>query len=331
MSCKIALVDSGLDAELYEDKITRYVEFTDDPNGEDKFDSNGHGTLCGSAMLSINPDIQFVVIKVLKENNLCSDERLLKALALLRDIDVNIINLSLSTHSQEFTEQYKKVITDLNEQGKVIIASTVNGNKPTLLSELNGTIGIYGNLFERPKHYWYNKSNKIQCVANSVPYLLKGKHGKYELFGGNSKATAIFSGIVSLYWNQLKDCSLAEKETFLEGLALRQSWSEDEVCLDLLSNNSRKMSSAKDSLYSKVSSVLSKKLKVELSDIIDPNGKCLHELGLTRHNAIYVIQAIENEVGIKLNYSDVNMFWFYSLDSLCNNIREVKFGSSRYE
>lgn len=331
MTCKIALVDSGIDAELYEDQVIRYVEYTEDPNEEGEYDSTGHGTLCSSAMLSINPDIQFVVIKVLNEKNLCSDERLLKALTLLSDIDVNIINLSLSTCSGAFTEQYKKIITNLTDQGKVIVASTINGNKNSLLSELNGTIGIYGNLFERPQYYWYRKSNTVQCVANSVPHLYKGKHGQYELFGGNSKATAIFSGIVSLYWDQLKDCNFADKETFLEGLAMRRSWSAEEICLDPLSYNRHTLLSVRDWIYSKVSSVLSEQLKVELSDIVNPNGKRLYELGLTRYNAFNIIQSIEKEVGIKLNYSDVNIFWFGSIDTLCKNIREVKFGSRGYE
>lgn len=331
MTCKIALVDSGIDAELYEDQVIRYVEYTEDPNVESEYDSTGHGTLCGSAMLSINPDIQFVALKVLNEKNICSDERLIKALTLLSDIDVNIINLSLSTCSWAFMEQYKKIIATLIEQGKVIIASTINGNKNSLLSGLNGTIGIYGNLFECPQYYWYCKSNIVQCVANAVPYLYKGKHGQYELFGGNSKATAIFSGIVSLYWEQLKDCNFEDKETFLEDLALRQSWSAEEICLDPLSYNRHTLLSVRDWIYSKVSSVLSEQLKVKLSDIVNPNGKRLYELGLTRYNAFNIIQSIEKEVGIKLNYSDVNIFWFASIDTLCKNIREVKFGSRSYE
>src|SRR5699024_7307386 len=99
----------------------------------------------------------------------------------------------------------------------------------------------------------------------AVPYLYKGKHGQYELFGGNSKATAIFSGIVSLYWEQLKDRNFEDKETFLEGLALRQSWSAEEICLNPLSYNRHTLPSVRDWIYSKVSSVLSDQLKVKLS------------------------------------------------------------------
>lgn len=333
MNCKVALVDSGIDVNLYGDKVIRYIEYTEDPCVECEFDSNGHGTLCSSAMLSINPDIQFVVVKVLNENKLCSDERLLKALTLLSDIDINIINLSLSTSSLAFAEEYKQIIAKLTDQGKIIIASTVNGNVNSLLSELKGTIGIYGNLFECPKDFWYQRSNAVQCVANSVPQLLQGKHGQYELFGGNSKATAVFSGIVSLYWNQLKDCSFVEKEIFFEEAALRKSWAVEEICLDPLLYNKHKEKTVpvRDQIYLQVSSVLSEQLKVGLNNITKSKGKPLNELGLTRHNAINIIQAIENEIGIKLNYSYIDIFWFNSIDTLCQNIRKVKYGLSGYE
>ena len=104
LACRIAIIDSGIDLDFYENNVIKYVEYTEETGDESEYDSNGHGTLCCSTMLSINPAIQFVVIKILNEKNLCSDERLLRALNLLKDVDVDIINLSLSTYSMVFSD-----------------------------------------------------------------------------------------------------------------------------------------------------------------------------------------------------------------------------------
>lgn len=331
LACKIAIVDSGIDLDFYKNHVIKYVEYTENTGDESEYDSNGHGTLCCSTMLSINPDIQFVVIKILNEKNLCSDERLLRALNLLKDVDVDIINLSLSTYSMAFSEQYKKIVADLAAQGKVIIAAAANGNIDSLLSGLRGTIGIYGNLFESPDDYWYKKTDEVQCVANCVPYLYRGKRGQYELFGGNSKATAVFSGIVSLHWDKIKNCSFADKETFLEGLAKRQSWSKEDICLNPLSIKEYTVESVRDEIYLKVADIMAEKLKVGLSDVMNSKGKRLYEWGLTRYNVFGIVKAIEKEIGIKLTYSNINIFWFSSIDTLCNKIREAKDNLKSYE
>ena len=323
-ACKVAIVDSGIDLNLYESHVVKYVEYAENAGNEGEYDSNGHGTLCTSAMLSVNPNLQLVVIKVLNEKNMCSDERLLRALNLLKDVDADIINLSLATHSTESFERYKKVVAELTDQGKVVIAATANGNKDSLLSGLDRTIGVYGNLFCAAKDFWYQKGNAVQCVADSLPYLYRGRHGEYELFGGNSKATAIFSGIVSLHMDELKACNFEEKEIILQSMAKRQSWVKGEICADPKMIEECNIEPVRDELYWKVAEVMAGKFAVGVEDIVNRSDKRLYEWGLTRYNAFDIVEALERETGTKLPYSKINFFWFGSLDALCNNIRMVK-------
>lgn len=326
LPCKIAILDSGIDLENYESHVMKYIEYTEEPDGENIYDSNGHGTLCCSVMLSVNSDIQFIIIKILNEKNLCSDERLIRALNYLKEVDVDIINLSLSTDSWESSDRYRKVIAELVDQGKVIVAATTNGNKDSLLSNLNGTIGIYGNLFNDPKDYWYQKGREVQCVANSMPYLYKGMQGQYEMFGGNSKATALFSGIVSLHWGEIKNCSWRDKECILERYAQKCLWTKEEIVIESQLSKEQIKNAAKDDIYIKVTDALAEQLNVSAKDVINPGCKHLYELGVTRYNAFEIVKAVEEETGINLPYSQINLSWFYSIDSLCNNIRIVKKG-----
>lgn len=324
MPCKIAVLDSGVDLENYESHVLKYIEYTEEPDEKNVYDSNGHGTLCCSVMLSVNSDIQFIIIKILNEKSLCSDERLIRALNSLKEMDVDIINLSLSTDSWEFSERYRKVMAELVEQGKVIVAATTNGNKDSVLSNLNETIGIYGSLFIDPKNYWYQRRREVQCVANSMPYLYKGMQGKYELFGGNSKATALFSGIVSLHWEKIKNFSWSEKEHILEHYAQKCLWTKEEIGIESQLSKEQVKNAVKDNIYIKVTDVLAEQLKVSANDVMNPECKYLYELGVTRYNAFEILKAVAEKIGINLPYSQVNLSWFYSIDSLCNNIRIVR-------
>ena len=315
MGCKIALVDSGVDLELYEESVVEYVDFYEGKELPFVCDTNGHGTLCCSALLTMNPEAELFIIKVLNRQNKCSSERLLLALKYLLETDVNIINLSLSTDSLEYTDKYRSVISKLLKQGKIILAAVPNNRKFSVLANLNETIGINGKMFLDPSEFWFQKEQKVQCIADSTPYLMKGIKGDYELFGGNSKATALFSGIVSRHWAEINSLSWYDREQAIEKLAKRNIWTKRDLDMEYVLSINEAMRD--DTIYKKITQIVRECLGFRNNEI---SQKHLYEFGITRYNAITLIQKIEEELSLQLDYSKVNLHWFYSVDSLFESV-----------
>ena len=320
MECKIAVVDSGIDLKIYEKYVTEYIEFCSNEDESGTFDSNGHGTLCCSTILSVNSNIKFVIIKVLNQNNLCSDERLLCALRYLTEMDVDIINLSLSTDSVEYLEEYKKIFIKLKGQGKVIVAATKNGNKPSIITNLPEVIGVYGGIFRNYEDYWYQRNKNIQCVTNNIPYLVKGFNGKYELFGGNSKATALFTGIISKHWNEIKNLTWHDRDRVLELYAKNKKWDLKDIRSNI--DEIQTVQICKDKGYYRLKEYLINYFQLSSDNLSSLYEGYLYELGITRFNAITFIEEIEKNFGVIINYSKVNLLWFISIDSLYENLKK---------
>lgn len=304
-------MDSGVDLNLYGKHVVEYVDFCENIEAPFVCDTNGHGTLCCSTLLTVNPEVELFIIKVLNEQNKCSSERLLLALEYLLETDVNIINLSLSTNSSEHTDKYKVVINKLLTQGKIILAAVPNNREFSILANLDETIGVNGKMFLESNEFWFQKEQKVQCFADRTPYLVKGINGGYELFGGNSKATALFTGIVSKHWTEIENLSWYEKEQEIEKLAKRNVWEKEDVDVEYILSIKEPMRD--DIIYKKVSQIVRGFLKVRKNEI---SGKHLYEFGITRYNAITLIQKIEEELSLQFDYSKVNLYWFYSVDSL---------------
>lgn len=323
MICKIALVDSGLDVNLYKNYITEFIDFGQ--NEEEPFigDTNGHGTLCCSAILAVNPQVEIIAVKVLNEHNKCSSPNLILALEQLTDTNVDIINLSLSSDATEYLEDYRKVTDKLQRQNKVILAATSNRGNTSTIAGLPGTIGISGKMFEEKELYWYAAGKAIQCVANSTPLMLKGRNGQYELFGGSSKATALFGGFVSRFWPEVRDMTWDEKEKFFERRAARNNWQAAEFNQENTPSLRLPEEIRKSRLYQEIWHLLINELNITKADTGDLYRKRLYEFGITKTNAITIIQSIEKTFDIKIDYSKVNLYWFYSLDLLFRNVTEA--------
>ena len=57
--------------------------------------------------------------------------------------------------------------------------------------------GVYGMDDIAETEFYYNENDLIQIKANRLPEYVESLNGKYEWFGGNSKATACVSGLVA--------------------------------------------------------------------------------------------------------------------------------------
>ena len=304
---KIAIVDSGIDKELHSNKVIQHLDFIKENNGE----KNIHGNLCCSALLSINPDVEIYDIKILNRYNCCSINTLLEALEYIEKTDIDIINLSLASNTVGSPDEYIKLISRLSANGKIIIASLANNGTKSYPASLECVIGVDGSSFINNSTYWYNSSQEIQCIADGKPLLLKADCSRYEMFGGNSKATAIFTGIVSEYLKQNDSNDFQSIQTGLMKQAARNIWNHKK-------NDSPEylVDSYNKGMLNDLICLIKNVLEIQISNDELMCGGYEYIPGLNRINTSTLIEKIEQFFGIHFDYSKIDIFWFHSIQNL---------------
>lgn len=192
---KIAVVDSGVDERMFPNISTGYCFIPS--KGATCHDDNGHGSHCISTILHFNPQAQIIPLKVLDSELRASSICLAKALSFLYETDVDLIHLSLS-FQQENNDLYR-IIDRLVELGKIVIASFSNKNGVhSYPAEYPFVYGVIGAFFSNEQAFSY-KQECSRIICSKVPVLVKKGNGKKVFFSGNSKAAAVFTGLISKY------------------------------------------------------------------------------------------------------------------------------------
>lgn len=195
----IAVIDSGITPDLFTDiiKIKKSYIVTNETivESSDVFDDNGHGTSCVYTIRKVCPSCDFVIIKILDENNCSYSELIVNALDYLTMIEFDILNLSISLYSDLYDSYIKEIVEKLRRQNK-IIATSVDNNKLKVnrLTLFDYVTSIEGAQFISPNEYGYNFTQN-QGICSSIP-IITPMLQEYRIFSGNSKATAIFTGIL---------------------------------------------------------------------------------------------------------------------------------------
>lgn len=304
---KIAIVDSGIDKDLFGEKIVEQIEFITNENDS----MNNHGNLCCSAMLSVNENIEIYDIKILNEYNGCSMKLLLDALEYLSYKEIDIINLSLASDFIDYKDKFLSIIKKINSSGKIMVASQFNNNQVSFPASLDGVIGVTGNTFIKNTSFWYNMNLDIQCVADKKPILLKTEKNSYEMFGGNSKATAVFSGLLGKYMDYSERNDYEAMQKILMKKAEKNKWNQiNEETIYFKNKKSNKK------IIKELVDIVRDTLMLDLSDQEILNAKEKYIPGINRLNAFLLIKNLEERLKIHIDYSAVDVFWFLSIMNL---------------
>lgn len=160
---------------------------------ENIFDEGLHGTMCSSIIKQIEPKTKIYHIKIMNDGR-TSSELLLAALKDLREIECDIINISMATENGRLLQEMNSVCADLEMQGKIIVASAMNGSKkPVYPACLKSVMGVSGSNKIKNQILYYNEM--YECSANIEPEIISLDKNNDIFFMGKSKATAIVSGV----------------------------------------------------------------------------------------------------------------------------------------
>jgi subtilisin len=95
---QVALLDTGLNSDIPQDRIAWQVDLTDDNN---PFDFHGHGSLMAGFILRMAPECRIINVKVGDRYGFIDRTTLINALDLCKSMypDVRIVNISVGVES----------------------------------------------------------------------------------------------------------------------------------------------------------------------------------------------------------------------------------------
>lgn len=316
----IAIIDSGINvnnkqiAHSILDGIS--ICSGSELSTSDYMDSNGHGTYCAEIITRICPHCKLIIVKILNSNNQGSSECLLRALKYLEDKDVDIINMSLSTYHNDFREKLQKVCERLHARGVVLVSSLANHAQSSYPAVFSSVLGVKGETFLGEREYIYCPDQSVQCIASSVPVLVNDLDGKYGFFGGNSKATAIITGILAELLRR------DEKRTDINSLIAANSENLKNINLDITLDINKKITLSEE-LYKEADFRRLVNIARKCLNIPECNVKLLFENSLlnpifnaSKRDLGSMISAIESEWGISFNKEMITLQNIETIDKL---------------
>lgn len=291
----IAVIDSGISLDLLSPLIKVKKRYMVTKNhiieNTNVFDDNGHGTSCAYTIWKTCPSCDFVIIKVLDANNSSYPELIINALDFLTTIDVDILNLSLSLYSDIYDQYIKEIIDKLRSQNKIIITSADNNKlKVNRLSLFDHVTTIEGAPFISPAEYGYNFMQN-QGIGNNIP-IITPMLQDYRIFSGNSKATAIFTGVLGNMLTHNPDREFLFHHLY-EATSLK-AWTLTDVKNVYTNLKSHIVSTINPQMYTKTHHMIYQTIRkyIATSNENDVKNKSLFDIGINKNNCIPVLKSL---------------------------------------
>lgn len=201
---KVAVLDSGIADEMCDERIIGRKQFYYDYctsniiENNITTDYNGHGTAFVDTMWKVYPEIEVYVIKFLGISGRAIDRVFVEALNHASRLNVDIIVTPSSYVSDNVSDEVHEICKEINAKGIIIIAAVKNGENTSHIADYEEVIGVLGDSIQE-EVFEFNRKRKIQMVCSFNPIVAKTSNGIRKLFQGNSKATAIATGIIAKY------------------------------------------------------------------------------------------------------------------------------------
>lgn len=334
LKADVIIIDSGIDTNNINlrDNIAGGISFNYDSNSNlvtfdpEYHDENGHGTNCASIIKRLAPDASMYILKVLNKDAKTNSKVLIESLKHLTNLDARVINISLATIEDEFAEELKDTCSLLYRKGKILICSLDNRENRSYPAIFDNVIGVRGSNFNLSNEFWYNAKFEIQCVADGLPVLVSGLNSSYSMFGGNSKATAMLTGIVLEILNKQPDLEFSELNKLLEKEAKRNEWSEKDISREFNSFGEldRPNKEYPQIKLKKLESIIREELglKKDIVPLIYKNRLYHPKIGVNKLNCYFIIKRIENEFNLSLDYGLISLNTFESIYTLLDFVLE---------
>ena len=209
---KIAIIDSGVDF-IDKVQISKRINLIPEEEGVNPLcdDTTGHGTLVAgiiaaqqtsdSELHGINDNVELISIKVLDENNQAPLGRIIEAVEVAIEQDVDIINISMGT--DVYSKAFENTIKTAQDNDILVVASTGNDGVdgkvqyPAAFKDVMsvGAVDSNANISE-----FTSLDGKIDIVAPGESVKSTYFLDTEAISSGSSFAAPHITGIASILW-----------------------------------------------------------------------------------------------------------------------------------
>lgn len=199
---RVAVLDTGISNEIVDERVKLnkqvYYDYYDNciVISDSRGDYNGHGTLCINTMWNVTPDIDIYSINMLGISGISNSMVFLETLKYTITLDVDIIAICASCVVPNMQSELRKICRQIHDSGKIILAAVENGKETSSIADYDTVLGVIGANIEGIK-FSFTESMDIQMCCDSKSVITDGTRKIKRGFMGNSRATALATGIVA--------------------------------------------------------------------------------------------------------------------------------------
>ena len=223
----VAIIDSGIDAAHPEvGAVARSISIE---RVGDEFEVNeraepgdfvGHGTACAGIIRSFAPKADLVSVRVLGPNNRASGRAFLKALEWITEQRIDVVNMSLSSRSDELFPFFHDIVDEAYFNGCLLISAASNtpgeASYPSLFSSV---VSVASHDIPDPWTYFYNPRPPVEFGAWGVDVPVAWLGGGHIVALGNSFAAPHIAGLAALIRSKHPELTAFELKSVLTAVA----------------------------------------------------------------------------------------------------------------
>jgi len=223
----VAVIDSGIDAGhpavghvARSVSIERVGDAFEVNETAEPGDFVGHGTACAGIIRSFAPNANLVSVRVLGPNNRASGRAFLKALEWITEQRIDVVNLSLSSRSDELFPYFHDIVDEAYFNGCLLISAASNtpgeASYPSLFSSV---VSVASHDIPDPWTYFYNPNPPVEFGAWGVDVPVAWLGGGQIVASGNSFAAPHIAGLAALVRSKHPGLTAFELKSVLSAVA----------------------------------------------------------------------------------------------------------------
>lgn len=229
---KVAIIDSGIEAShnIFKDNnpikggvVIEYIDGEAVIKEYKGIDQYGHGTACAGIIHSIAKDAELYSIQVLGNKLSGKVDVFLKGLEWAIENKMDIINLSLGTTNQTYSNNFYNLLDRAYYENITLVAAANNEPIPSIPSILSSVISVEAIESDDTYEFYFRDSNCIEFSARGLYVKVPWINNSYMMMLGNSFAAPHISAIVALLKEKDKNLSPFEIKSILKNISNKQN------------------------------------------------------------------------------------------------------------
>lgn len=199
---RVAIIDSGIEAghplvgPVQQAVAVEYDEDADEPRFVDGPHSDlfGHGTACAGIIRHLAPATDLVSVRVLGADLVGCAEDFANGLAWCIDNEVDVVNLSLSTTNDDYSETFYELLDEALYANVLVVSAMNNERKRSIPSEFAGVFSVACCDGQDPERFLVNPRPPAGWGAVGIDVEIAWLGGSTIVATGNSFAAPVIAG-----------------------------------------------------------------------------------------------------------------------------------------